>query len=85
MTGDLPSEADSFSTTIRKVVLNGLDLFHSHCRLCGRDFVRNTGTHHWNAAYIGAFGIEVCHLRQANHAAAFEDARQRLMRIEGPK
>lgn len=59
MSGGIPSETHSFSTNSRKVVLNGLELFHSQCRACGRDFVRTGGTHHWFAAYIGVFSIGV--------------------------
>ena len=59
MTGRIPSETHSFSSGPQKVVLNGLELFHSHCQACGRDFVRTGGTHHWHAAYIGVFSIEV--------------------------
>ena len=59
MSGGIHSETHSFSKISRKVVLNGLELLHSQCRVCGRDFVRTAGIHHWYAAYIGAFSIEV--------------------------
>ena len=59
MTGGIPSETHSFSTNERKVVVNGMELFHRQCHACGRDFVRTSGTHHWNAAYIGIFSIEL--------------------------
>ena len=59
MTGGIPSETHSFSTKPQRIVLNGLELFLSHCQLCGRDFVRTGGTHHWYAAYIGVFSIDV--------------------------
>ncbi len=59
MTGRIPSETHSFSTNARKVVLNGLELFHSQCGACGRDFVRIAGTHQWNAAYILVFSVEI--------------------------
>ena len=59
LSGGIPFETHSFSTNNRKLVLNGLELFHSQCRACGRDFVRTAGTHHWTAAYVGVFSIEV--------------------------
>ena len=59
MGGAIPSVTHSFPTNERRVVLNGMAMFHNHCRACGRDFVRAGGTHHWNAAYIGVFSIEV--------------------------
>ena len=59
MTGAIPSETHSFTTKPRRIVLNGLELFHSHCCVCGRDYVRTGGTHHWCAAYIGVFSIDV--------------------------
>lgn len=59
MSGGIPSETHSFPKNDRKIVLNGLELFHRQCGVCGRDFVRTGGTHHWNAAYIGIFSIDV--------------------------
>lgn len=59
MTGGIPSETHSFSMGPQKVVLNGLEMFLSHCQVCGRDFVRTGGTHHWYAAHIGVFSIDV--------------------------
>lgn len=59
MSGGNPSETHSFSKDDRKLVLNGLELFHRQCHACGRDFVRTSGTHHWNATHVGVFTIEV--------------------------
>ena len=59
MSGGILSETHSFSTNDRKVVLNGMEQFHRQCRACRRDFVRTSGTLHWNAAYVGMFSIEV--------------------------
>ena len=59
MNGGIPSETHSFSMGPQKVVLNGLEMFLSHCQVCGRDFVRTDGTRHWYAAHIGLFSIDV--------------------------
>ena len=59
MNGGIPSETHSFSMGPQKVVLHGLEMFLSHCQKCGRDFVRTGGTHHWYAAHIGVFSIDV--------------------------
>ena len=58
MNSRIPSETHSFSNGPRKLVLNGIELFHSQCRACGRDFVRMARSHHWNAAYILVFSVE---------------------------
>ena len=59
MSGGNPSETHSFSKNDRKVVVNGMEQFHRQCHACRRDFVRTAGTHHWNAAYVGVFSIEI--------------------------
>ena len=59
MTGRIPSETHSLLTHSLRIVLNGMEVFHSHCHACGRDFVRTAGTHHWSAAYIGVFRVEI--------------------------
>ena len=49
----------SDGTTPRQFVQDGRTIFHRHCALCWREFVRGIdGVSDWEAAHAGVFRIE---------------------------